>query len=98
MEIGAVTVHKDLSLISLIPKWSGSDSTVSLEEFFSSIGSSAKIANWKQTDQFQIAILKLCGSAKTFYQGCAELHMKDMNWQTFKEAFRLTFTIHVHQA
>jgi len=34
METGAVTVHKDLSLVSLIPKWSGSDSTISLEEFF----------------------------------------------------------------
>ena len=33
-ETGAVTVHKDLSLVSLIPKWSGSDSTIPLEEFF----------------------------------------------------------------
>jgi len=87
METGAVTVHKDLSLVSLIPKWSGSDSTISLEEFFSSIESSAKITNWKQTDQLQIAILKLNGAQK-FYQGCAELHTKETNWQTFKEAFR----------
>jgi hypothetical protein len=72
----------------LIPKWLGSDSTISLEEFFSSIESSAKIANWQQTDKLQIAILKLSGSAKTFYQGCAELHTKETNWQTFKEAFR----------
>jgi len=50
METGAVTVHKDLFLVSLVPKWSGSDSTISLEEFFSSIESSAKIANWKQTN------------------------------------------------
>jgi len=28
------TVHKDLSLISVISKWSGSDATVTLEEFF----------------------------------------------------------------
>jgi len=33
METGAVTVHKDLSLASLIPKWSGSDWAISLEEF-----------------------------------------------------------------
>jgi len=31
------TAHKDLSLISLVPKWSGSESAISLEEFFSSI-------------------------------------------------------------
>jgi len=34
METGAVAVHKDLSLVSLIPKWSGSDSTISLEDSF----------------------------------------------------------------
>ena len=63
METGAVTVHKDLSLVSLIPKWLGSDSTISLEDFFSSIESSAKIENCKQTDQLQITILKLSGGA-----------------------------------
>jgi hypothetical protein len=31
------TVHKDLSLISLVPKWSGTKSAISLEERFSSI-------------------------------------------------------------
>ena len=37
------TVHKDLSLISLVPKWSGSDAEVPLEEFSSSIEGSAEI-------------------------------------------------------
>jgi len=98
METGAVTVHKDLSLVSLIPKWSGSDSTISLEEFFSGIESSVKIANWKQTDQLQIAILKLSGGADTFYQGCVELHTKETNWQTFKEAFRSRYKdVHTDQ-
>ena len=87
METGAVTVHKDLSLVSWIPNWSGSHSTFSLEEIFSSIESSAKIANWIQTDQLQIAILKLSGGVKTFYHGCVELHTKKTNWQTFKEEF-----------
>jgi hypothetical protein len=39
------TVHKDLSLVSLVPKCSGSESAISLEEFFSSIESSAKIGH-----------------------------------------------------
>jgi len=52
---------------------------------FSSIESSANIANWKH--QLQIAILKPSGGAKMFYQ-FAELHIKETNWQTFKEAFR----------
>jgi len=65
---------------------------------FSSIESSAKIANWKQTNQLQIAILKLSGGAKTFYQGCAEPHTKETNWQTFKEAFRSRYKdVHTDQ-
>jgi hypothetical protein len=87
METGAVTVHQDLSSVSLIPKLSGSDTTISIEDFFSNV-SSTKIANCKQTDQLQIAILKLNEGTKTFYQGCAELHTKETDWHTFKKAFR----------
>jgi len=55
MSLGAPTVHKDLSLISLVPKWSGLNSAVTLEGFFASIEASAKIRRWEQTDQPQIA-------------------------------------------
>ena len=34
---GTPTVHKDLSLVSLVPKWSVSESGIPLEEFLSSI-------------------------------------------------------------
>jgi len=37
------TIHKDLSLISLIPKWSGAEAAVPLEEFLSSIEGAAKM-------------------------------------------------------
>jgi hypothetical protein len=37
MSLGARTDHKDLSLVALVPKWSGQESPVSLEEFFASI-------------------------------------------------------------
>ena len=36
----------------------------------------------------EIALLKLAGSAKTFYKGCSELHADDLNWQKFKTVFR----------
>ena len=55
MSLGAPTVHKDLSLISLVPKWSGLYSAVTSQEFFASIEASAKIRHWEQTDQPQIA-------------------------------------------
>ena len=48
MSLGAPTVYKYLSLISLVPKWSGQDSTVTLEEFFESIEASARIGRWEQ--------------------------------------------------
>ena len=35
VSVGAPTVHKDLSLVSLVPKFSDSDSEVPLEEFIS---------------------------------------------------------------
>ena len=59
MSLGAPTVHKDLSLISLVPKWSGQDSTVTLEEIFESIEASARIERREQIDQIQIAALRL---------------------------------------
>jgi hypothetical protein len=43
METGVVTVHKDLSLVSLIPKCSGSDSTISLEDFFLAMSPQLKL-------------------------------------------------------
>jgi len=88
MSLGAPTVHKDLSLISLVPKWSGQDSTVTLEEFFESIEASARIGRWEQIDQIQIAALRLTGSARVFYQSCAELHEEGTTWQAFKDAFK----------
>ena len=68
MSLGAPTVHKDLSLISLVPKWSGLDSAVILEEFFASIEASAKIGSWEENDQREIAVLRLTASAMLFYQ------------------------------
>ena len=38
-------MHKDLSLISLVPKLSGSESSTPLEEFLASIESAARIGN-----------------------------------------------------
>jgi len=37
VSVGILAVHKDLSLISLVPKWWGSESEITMEEFISSI-------------------------------------------------------------
>jgi hypothetical protein len=66
---GTPTLNKDLSLVTLIPKWSGSDSSVTLEEFLNSVESAARIGRWADAVKMEIATLKLEGSAKMFYLG-----------------------------
>jgi hypothetical protein len=83
MSMGTPTAHKDLSLISLVPKWSGLESAVPLQEFFASIEGSAQIGRWEQADKLRIAVLKLTDSAKMFYNGCLELHGENATWEEF---------------
>jgi hypothetical protein len=98
MLAGTPTLHKDLSLITLVPKWSGSGSTGTLEEFFSSLEASARIGRWEEKDKLQIAVLKLTDSAKVFHHGCSELHAEDVTWDKFKKAFRQRFRdVHTDQ-
>jgi len=89
-----------LSLISVIPKWSCSDDTVTLEEFEESIESSRSIRRWTENDQREVAVLKLTGSAKLFYQFCDENHEQEESCQLFKEAlmqqYRDVHTDHYH--
>ena len=85
------TVHKDLSLISLVPKWSGSGADVPLEEFFSSIEMSAEIGRWQQSDKITIGALKLTSAARIFYNGCPELHTEDVTWDSFTNALSQRF-------
>ena len=88
MSHGMPTLHKDLSLVTLIPKWSGSHSAVTFEEFLSNVESAARIGRWQDAHKREIAVLKLTDSAKLFYLGCSELHEEGATWQTFKNAFR----------
>jgi len=41
---GTPPVHKDLSLISIVPKWSGAETDTPVEDFLASIEGAAKIA------------------------------------------------------
>ena len=91
VSVGTPTVHKDLSLISLIPKWSGAETGIPLEEFLSLIESSARIGLWEDGDKLQIAALRLTDVARQFYNGCLELHSPGATWQKFKDEFRRRF-------
>jgi hypothetical protein len=79
--VGTPTVHKDLSLITLVPKWTGTDAAVTLEEFISSVESSARLCRWEESDKVEVALLKLASSAKIFYKGCSQLHANGLTWE-----------------
>jgi hypothetical protein len=49
---------KDLSLISLIPKWSGTVKSVSVKEFFESVEPSARIGNWNDVSKIHVNVHK----------------------------------------
>jgi len=50
------TLHKDLSLISMVPKWPGAESEVPLEKLFSLIEVSASIGLWEPADQIMFQL------------------------------------------
>jgi len=84
---GRPTAPRDLSLISLIPKSSGTEKSVSVKEFFESVESLAIIGNWRQFDKIQITVLKLTEAAKEFYSSNPELHSTSISWVNFKVKF-----------
>jgi len=81
------TIHKDLSLISIVPKWSRAETAVPLEEFLSSIVGAATMGRWTEEDCVQIATLHLLDPAKTFYNSNLDPHAADVTWESFKRAF-----------
>jgi len=98
MSVEAPTLHKNLSLITLVLKWSVSDSSVALEEFLSSLEAAARIGRWQHIDKREIAVLNFTDSATLCYQGCTELHEEGTTWQSFKSAFRRRYEdVHTDQ-
>jgi len=73
------TAPKDLALISLIHKWSGTEKSVSVKEFFESGESSAITGNWSDFNRIEITVLKLTEIAKAFYNNNPELHSTNIS-------------------
>jgi hypothetical protein len=84
MSLGAPTVHKELSSISLVPKWSGLESTNSLEEFISTLEVSARIGRWEPIDTLKLAALKVANPACSLFNSCPKFHGKKISWQKFE--------------
>jgi len=59
MSLGTPTIHKELSLIALIPKWPGSEPTNHLEKFILTLESSARIGRREPKNTVEIIALNL---------------------------------------
>ena len=79
---------KDLSLVSLVPRWSGGGTAPPIGE---TIESSAAIGNWSEADRKQICALKLTDAAGAFYSATPELRDPAITWQDFKARFLSRF-------
>jgi len=82
---------KDLSLVTLVPKWSGSETALPNQEFFEAIEGSGKIGNWTEADQIQMCALELTDAARAFYSATPELRDPAITWQEFKSHFLKRF-------
>jgi hypothetical protein len=74
-----------MSVLSLIPKWTGSEKGVLLNEFLEAVERAAWIGYWSDKDKVQVAILRLYENARFFY-GTIELHDAEI-WASFKAIF-----------
>jgi hypothetical protein len=88
LSLGVPTLHKDLSLVSLVPRWTGTESGNPLEEFLDSIDIAAALGRWTSPDFVRVAVLKFPGPARSFYNTCSELYTNEVTWDKFKRAFR----------
>jgi len=83
--------YKDLSLVSLVPKWSGGESATAIHEFFDTIEVSAAIGNSTKVDMKQGCALKLTDAARAFYSATPELRNPNTTLQDFRSRFLQSF-------
>jgi len=85
------SVTKDMSLVSLVPQWTGTDKGAPLNQFFKATEIAALIGYWSEADMVQLAILRLSNSARAFYNRMRELHDRNRTWANFKAIFQKRF-------
>jgi hypothetical protein len=85
------TASKDMSMVSLIPKWSSPVKSTPVREFLDTVHGAARMGNWSDSDMVQVAALKLVDTAKTFYSECKDLHDPNIIWAQFRNIFQERF-------
>jgi hypothetical protein len=76
-----------MSIVSIVPKWSGTDNSIPIEEFFQVIEGTARLGNWSDADQIRVCALRLTETARDCYSATPGLTAPDITWQQFKVSF-----------
>ena len=65
---------KDLSVVSLIPEFTGHPGDLKVHEFLEAVYSVGHMGSWTEDDKKYAAKLKLGGTTQRFYLSNAEMH------------------------
>jgi hypothetical protein len=63
---GRVSCNKDMSVVSLVPNWSGEQKGTPLNVFSEAVERASWLGNWSDQDKVQVAILRLHENARFF--------------------------------
>jgi hypothetical protein len=58
---------RDMSVVSLVPKWAGTEKGIPLYEFLEAVERAAWLGNWSDKDRVHVAILRLQKNARVFF-------------------------------
>ncbi|KAJ4428190.1 hypothetical protein ANN_24205 [Periplaneta americana] len=83
--------QSDLSVTKLVEPWKGDSYSIPVTSFFDQIERITTMGRLTDKDAVQIAILKLRGTARTYYDTTPELQAVDISFKDFKENFIARF-------
>jgi hypothetical protein len=85
------TTSKNLSLVSLVPKWAGTAQSSPIHQFLEIVESTARLGNWSGEDMVRVATLKLTDTTRNFFNATPALHDASVSWEAFKTALQHSF-------
>jgi hypothetical protein len=84
-------VTKYLSVVSLIPRFSGASNTCNVYEFIDAVNGAGKIGAWSDEYTTYAPKMELTGVTNTLYTGNTELHEENLPFERFTEIFNQRF-------
>jgi hypothetical protein len=65
-------------------EWAGTVKAAPLHEFTEAIEGTARVGNWSDADNVQVAVMTLTDAARAFYNGTLEQHDRSITWAICK--------------